>query len=242
VEHPAATPDDLLGGTVDATPPGLAGAGADGLSRRRILSLGSAGVALSAVLAACGSVNTGAGSAGAPATTTTTRVAASSHDITTLRTLSSIEALLVKVYQSAIDANLVKTQSISDAVKAMQGHHKQHLSLVQRATEHGGGTAFTDPNPVLLARLQTRLVSLRNEQDVVRLAYDVERLSSQTYQVAVSSMDNTSLYEQLMQIAGSEAGHVALLSVLASSPPTPVGTPDGAFGATDQAVGAGTGV
>ena len=206
-----------------------------GLSRRQLLTLGSATVVTSAVFGACASN----GASVATATSTTTTLPGSQMDVTILRTASSIEALAVAVYQKAIDSGLIKTQPLQTAAQLFQTQHSQHGDLFQRATIDAGGKPFTDPNPVLMQQLVApRLAALKVESDVIGLAYDLEKLAADTYQNDVGSFANKSLNATIMQVGGIEARHVAVLAP-AINKPVP---PDGAFQAAKTAVAAGTGV
>jgi ferritin-like protein len=207
-----------------------------GLSRRQLLTLGSATVLTSAVFGACAS---NGASVATTATSTTTTLPGSQMDVTILRTASSIEALAVAVYQKAIDSGLIKTQVLQTAAQLFQTQHSQHGDLFQRATTDAGGQPFTDPNPVLMQQLiAPRLAALKAESDVVGLAYDLESLAADTYQSNVGSFANKGLNATIMQVGGIEARHVAVLAP-AINKPVP---PDGAFQAARSAVAAGTGV
>lgn len=206
-----------------------------GLSRRKLLTFGSATVLASAVFGACA----GNGEKVVTAATTTTTIAGSQGDVTILRTAGSIEALAVSVYQKILDSGLVKTPTIQAAMQLFQTQHGQHGDLFARATTTAGGQPFNDPNPVLLQQLATpRLAALKTEADAIGLAYDLENGAADTYQGNVGSFANKTLNATMMQVGGIEARHVA---VLASAINKPVPT-DGAFQSVKSAVAPGTGV
>ena len=200
---------------------------------------GGAAVATSAVLAACKGATPPVSVT--PATTTTTLFHPSTSDATILRTASSIEALAVAVYAQAISSALVKTATTLDLIKLFQMQHSQHGDLFQRATRSAGGTAFTDPNPVLMAQVvQPRLAALMTEADVVKLAYDLEHLAAATYQSDIGTFSNHAFNTTTASVGATEARHVALLAVITAKSAT--GTPDGAFQLDPDAVKPGTGV
>jgi hypothetical protein len=148
-----------------------------GINRRRVLMFGGVAVATSAVVAACKGATPSASVV--PATTTSTAVVGTAKDVAIFRTASSIEALAVSVYATALKSGLVKTTTTSDLMKLFQSQHSQHGDLFQRSTRTAGGTAFTDPNPVLMQQVvQPRLAALKTEADVVNLAYDLEHLAT----------------------------------------------------------------
>src|SRR3954471_2209788 len=96
------------------------------MSRRQMLKMGSAGVAAAAVLAACG--DSGGGTATKAGDATTTTAARNEGDITTLRTVNSLEGVAVAAYQAVTDKS--KTLNLSTAVSGLisnlQKHHKDH--------------------------------------------------------------------------------------------------------------------
>jgi hypothetical protein len=210
-----------------------------GINRRQMLKFGGAGVAMTAVIAACKGATPSVSVT--PATTTSTALAGSAGDIAILRTASSIEALAVSVYATALKTGLVTTTTTSDLLKLFQSQHAQHGDLFQRSTRTVGGTAFTDPNPLLMQQLvQPRLAALKAEADVVALAYDLEHLASATYQADIGAFSNPKLNVSVASVGATEARHVALLAVISGKSAT--GTPDNAFQADQDAVKSGTGV
>jgi hypothetical protein len=210
-----------------------------GMHRRRFLYLGSAAVATSAVFSACRGATPPVSVV--PATTTTSLFHPSTADATILRTASSLEALAVSTYTKVLATGLVKTASTLDLVKLFQMQHSQHGDLFQRGTRNAGGTAFSDPNPVVMAQLvQPRLAALMTEADAVSLAYDLEHLLAASYQADIGTFENHAFNTTTASVGASEARHVALLAVIGGKSAT--GTPDGAFQVDTDAVKPATGV
>ena len=156
---------------------------------------------------------------GTEATTTTSTTLASKRDVTTLRTASSIEALLVEAYQKVLDAGLVTTPDLLDAIKLFQTQHKAHLVFFESATKRGGGKAFGDPNPALAASIAVQLAGLKSERDAIQLAYALERQAAATHQASVGQVDDVSLNEAIMSVGGVEVRHVAVLAPAVGQPP-----------------------
>ena len=213
-----------------------------GFSRRRILQIGGMGIMGAAVLAACGSDDSGTSSAttaGAGTTMApgTTAMAGASSDVVLLRTASSLEELAVAAYQTAIDSGLVTTPAVGDAAKLFQAQHREHSALFQAATKTAGGQPFTMPNPVVLQMLQPTIAALKDQAGVLKLAYDLETAAAQTYQSAVGLVSDAKLNVALMSVGGVEARHAAVLASVLMQPPAPK-----AFQTIEKAVAAGTGV
>jgi hypothetical protein len=199
--------------------------------RRRFFQVGGLAAA-AAGLAAC--IN-GKGS-GTAASTTTSTTLATKGDVTTLRTASSIEALLVQAYQKILDANLVTTPALLDTIKLFQTQHKAHLTFFESATKRGGGKAYGDPNPALAASISQQVAGLGSEREAIQLVYSLEKQAAATYQADIGSLDDPLLHEAVMSVGGAEARHVAVLAQSVGQPPVA-----GAFASTDGAVAAGTG-
>jgi hypothetical protein len=209
------------------------------LNRRQLLMFGGAGIAMTAVVAACKGATPPVSVT--PATTATTAAVGTANDVAILRTASSIEALAVSVYTTALKTGLVTTATTASLLKLFQGQHAQHGDLFQRSTRTAGGTPLADPNPVLMQQLvQPRLAALMTEADVVNLAYDLEHLAAATYQADIGTFNNVKFNTTVGSVGATEARHVALLAVISGKSAT--GTPDDAFQKDQDAAKAGTGV
>ena len=203
-----------------------------GLDRRRFLTLGGASVLASAVLAACGSSKKSSAASSAASTTTST-AAPTTNDINLLRTASSLEEAAAAGYQKIIDAKVVTSTAMSNAVSAFQTHHKQHSQLFQNATSAAGGKPFTTANPVVMDQLLTpRLAAVKTEADAVKLLYDLEHMLSASFQADVGLFNDVSFNRKVMSVGGIEAGHVAFFAPSVAKPTTP----DGAFQSIQGAV------
>lgn len=205
--------------------------GLDGLDRRRFIRLGGVTVATAAIVAACVGDDE---KKSADETGTRRR---SENDATILRTASSIEALAVEVYRTAIESDLVTTKTIAAAAKLFQSQHQEHGALFEAETENAAAEPFTDPNPVLLDQLRPTIDALDSETGVIQLAYDLEVVAANTYQANVGSFDDNKLNQALMSVGGVEARHAALLAASLGLPSVP-----SAFQVTDDALRPGTGI
>ncbi|MBI5090739.1 MAG: ferritin-like domain-containing protein [Actinobacteria bacterium] len=221
-----------------------------GLTRRSLFRVGGVTIAGAALLAACGGDDDDTASTAGSATTqpTTTMAPATSmapgttaapmsNDVVLLRTISSLENLAVAAYQIAIDSGLVTTAAVGDAAKLFQSHHIEHAQFFQSATKNAGGEPFTDPNPAVLAQLQPTIDGLQDEQGVLQLALDLERAAAASYQSGVGVVTDLSLNKALISVGGVEARHAAVLAGVLMMDAVPR-----AFGTTEGAVPAGTGV
>jgi len=214
-----------------------------GLNRRRFLRFGGLAVATSAVFAACGSTS---GSTSSPTTAapTTTGGTGSGNatDIVILRTATSLEALAVQTYQTAISSGLVTDSTVAAVAKDFMGQHQQHLQQFAAATTQAGGQAFTQPNPVVYSQvIQPALAKVKTQTDVLALAYTLESAAAQTYQSTVGVLSKPAYNTAVMSVGGVESRHVALLGLVLNSSQYPPYPAQG-FQTDTGAVKAGTGV
>jgi ferritin-like protein len=158
-------------------------------------------------------------------------------DIAIIRTLSSLEALAVLVYERALGSGLVATPTASDLAEVFRSHHQEHAALFRGVTEDFRGAPAREPNPAVLAQLQPEMDALRDEAGALRLAFDVETMLAETYQATIGTFGDTSFNVASMSVGGAEARHAAALAQLLQQPPVP-----NAFQGTQRAVPTGTGV
>jgi hypothetical protein len=201
------------------------------VTRRRFLQIGGT-LSMGAVLAACmggGSSKQSRDSSGGAGGRRT--------DATITRTFSSVEAVGVVVYTTALDSGLLTTPAVADLAKLFRSHHQEHAALFVGTTRDLGGAPFTDPNPIVMHQVQPVLDGLRDETTAMSLALDVETILADTYQATMGTFTDKSFNVAAMSVGGAEARHAAALAEAVGVPPVPQ-----AFEATDRAVAAGNGV
>jgi hypothetical protein len=203
----------------------------DVVSRRRFLQIGGT-LSMGAVLTACigngSSKQTRDSSGGA---------GGRRADATITRTFSSVEAVAVVVYTTALDSGLLTTPAVADLTKLFRSHHQEHAALFVGTTRDLGGAPFTDPNPVVMQQVQPVLDGMRDETTAVNLALDVETILADTYQATMGTFADKSFNVAAMSVGGAEARHAAALAQALGVPPVPQ-----AFETTARAVAAGNGV
>jgi hypothetical protein len=203
----------------------------DVVTRRRFLKIGGT-LSMGAVLAACiggGSTKRSPDSSGG--------AGGRKADATILRTLSSVEAVAVVVYTTALDAGLLTTPAVADLADVFRSHHREHASLFEGTTRDLGGAPFTGPNPIVMQQVQPALDGLRDEAGALNLAFDVESILADTYQSTMGTFADKSFNVAAMSVGGAEARHAAALAQALGMQPVPQ-----AFETTGRAVPAGNGV
>jgi hypothetical protein len=214
-----------------------------GFNRRRFLALSGLAAAGGTVLAACGGGKETSASGGGTQTTTvaatatTAASAASKTDQTIARTAASLENFAVAVYGTAITnaAALKISDPVAKAAVLFKGQHDDHAKAFNAAATQLGGQPYTDPNPAAAKAFQARIAALKTEQDVLRLAFDLEQIAAQTYQGVGMKLSTPMLRQTAMTVGGVEARHMAILAHFIT-PPTTV--PAAAFQPLDKAVDA----
>jgi hypothetical protein len=203
----------------------------DVVTRRRFLQIGGT-LSMGAVLAACigdGSSKSSRDSSGG--------AGGRRADATITRTFSSVEAVAVVVYTTALDSGVLTTPAVADVAKLFRAHHQEHAALFVGTTRDLGGAPFTDPNPIVMQQVQPVLDALRDETTAMNLALGVETILADTHQATMGTFADKSFNVAAMSVGGAEARHAAVLAQALGAPPVPQ-----AFETTDRAVPAGNGV
>lgn len=187
-------------------------------SRRDLLRLGTTGIALSAVLAACSSEDEPTPEPDDTAPTEEERSEPSAEpdvEVSLLNTALSLEVLIVDTYQVAFDYALVTSSEVIEVVTLFQQHHREHRDVLFAAVEDAGGDPFTTANPVVKAALvDPSLVSVTVEEDFITLARDLEQAAAQLHVHATSLLETPGLRSSAMAMAGVDARHATILDLL----------------------------
>jgi hypothetical protein len=194
--------------------------------RRAFLRVGGLTVAMSAVIAACGSSTEEIPVTGSPPTTPeegkSVLEPGQELDVTLLRTAQSIEVLAVDTYQAALDSGLLTTVVLADTVRLFQEQHREHAGLLAATTSDAGGTPYDQPNAYLDEQVVAPAVAaLASEDDVVALGVELENTAAQTYVFAAELLTTPVLRQGIMSIGGVEARHLAVLYTAQEQPPAP---------------------
>jgi len=226
----AAALDDL----VDSTDPASARLDKDeaaevdarrGASGRRV-TFGGGLLAAAGVVAALDAV------AASPA------FAATSPDVQILRTASSIEVLAVATYKTALTLPFIGGSAANPVVKAFamttMQQHQEHLSAFNAAVTRLGGTAQTNPDPVLAKVVQAAVPGLTGPGPVVALALELEQGAAETYVADTAALADSNARKLTASVMGVEAQHVSVLlavqALLAAGAPQLIALPPDAAG------------
>ena len=188
-------------------------------SRRELLRLGGATVAVSALIAACSS--DGDPAAPVPAAepeeeqSEDTPTEEADRDLRLLNTALSLEVLIVDTYQAAFDRALIGDGAVTDTVARFQQHHREHSAVLTAAIEAAGAEPFTTPNPVVrVALVDPAMAAIAAERDFLRLGRALEQAAAQLHVHLTTVLDTQELRSTTMSIAGVAARHARILSLL----------------------------
>ncbi len=191
-----------------------------GFNRRRFAKMAGATVAAGTLLAACGRDDEGASSPASETTATTAAAGAATGaaktDITVARTAASLEIFAVNVYDKAITnaSALGISKDVGAAATLFKDQHQQHADAFNAAARQLGGEPFQMANPTAAKAFESQIAALKNEQDVLKFAFDLEQIAAQTYQgVGVKMLSTPMLRQTAMSVGGVEARHAAILGM-----------------------------
>jgi hypothetical protein len=201
-----------------------------GVSRRRILAVGGFSVAMAAVVAACAADKPHAQVPQAGAAPTTTGLPEQViTDEVLLRTASSLEHTLVGAYAAVLALGTLPADA-AETVRLFSSHHTDHAAFFEKSTRDIGGSAFTDPNAALQAKIVDPALKAiadagNKPGDLLWFVYGLENVAAGTFQAFVPALHVPSLRGDVMSVGGIEARHAAIATKLIPTatvvPPAP---------------------
>lgn len=184
--------------------------------RRYFLSAGAATLLGVLVLPACtGDSRTPASRGPGVSVPSGAGAAVAAGDLALGRTMASLEALTVAVYDSALNAAKITTPTFVDAAKLFMDHHRQHLNAVEGVI--GVPRDSTQPNQVIRQKMIDPVISdpTLDEIKLLNLAFSLEDAAAQTYVFATTQLTKPDVRSTFMTIGSVEARHRALLGAVA---------------------------
>jgi hypothetical protein len=170
-------------------------------SRRAIL--GGAGKTLS--LAGVAMVLSG----GATSAFAGNKTEAAEQDIGILNAAIALEHEGIAAYQIAATSGLLQ-QAVVEIGETFQGHHKGHRDILVKAVRNLGGEPAEEKSLEEYAA-DLNASSLKNQEDVLRLALKLERGAANAYLGLIPSL-GADYHQVAAQMAGDEAFHAAILA------------------------------
>jgi hypothetical protein len=120
----------------------------------------------------------------------------------------SVELTAVAAYEAAAASGLVTTPAVLEAATMFAGHHQEHAAAFGAAS---GGAATGALNQKLLDALSPSLGAAQTENDVLKIAYDLENAAAATYLFALGALTSVPALQLTASILPVEAQHAVVL-------------------------------
>lgn len=201
-------------------------------SRRGFLQISGMTIAASAILVACGSdVSENVAQTGSvpPKEKNVKELEPGDElDVTLVLTASSIEALAIAAYDTAIEKDWLGDAALQSVASLFRDQHQDHLGLLSATAEDLGAQPYEEPNPYLVANvLEPEVAKLDGlggaelQRAALGIAYALENAAAQTYVKAAGLLTTPELRQAIMSIGGVEARHVAVILGATQQPEVP---------------------
>lgn len=120
----------------------------------------------------------------------------------------SVELTAVAAYTAAAGSGLITTKGVLDAATMFAGHHTEHGAAFGAAA---GAAATGKLNQALLDALSPGLGAAKTENDVLKIAYDLENAAAATYLFALGALESAVALQLTASILPVEAQHAVVL-------------------------------
>ncbi len=130
------------------------------------------------------------------------------QDISLLNAAIALEHEGIAAYQIAATSGLLEPAVIEIGV-TFQGHHKGHRDELEKAVRQLGGEPVVAKTDAEYGEA-LNAASLKNQEDVLRLALGLERGAANAYLGLIPSL-GADYHQVAAQMAGDEAFHAAIL-------------------------------
>tara|TARA_R110002033_G_scaffold7422_6_gene27275 strand:- start:142 stop:702 length:561 start_codon:yes stop_codon:yes gene_type:complete len=130
------------------------------------------------------------------------------QDVSLLNAAIALEHEGIAAYQIAATSGLLDP-AVVDIGVTFQGHHKGHRDELEKALRQLGGTPVAAKTEAEYAEA-LNVASLKNQEDVLRLALGLERGAANAYLGLIPSL-GVDFHQVAAQMAGDEAFHAAIL-------------------------------
>ncbi len=127
------------------------------------------------------------------------------QDVRILNTAIAAEHEAVAAYQLGAESGLLSA-GIMKVALAFQGHHKEHIEVLSSTVSKLGGQATHAKN-----KYDFPVSQLKQENDVLMFAAELERGAVSAYAGAIPLFDNRDLAKAAASILADEAMHWAVL-------------------------------
>lgn len=168
-------------------------------SRRAIIGGASKTLSVAAVAMLVGGCSKAATSKGGADT---------GQDVSLLNAAIALEHEGIAAYQIAATSGLLQPAVVEIGV-TFQGHHKGHRDELEKAVKQLGGEPVAAKTDAEYGE-GLNVASLKNQEDVLRLALGLERGAANAYLGLIPAL-GVDFHQIAAQMAGDEAFHAAIL-------------------------------
>lgn len=130
------------------------------------------------------------------------------QDVSLLNAAIALEHEGIAAYQIAATSGLLQPAVVQIGV-TFQGHHKGHRDELEKAVKQLGGEPVAPKSDAEYGEA-LNVSSLKNQEDVLRLALGLERGAANAYLGLIPSL-GVDFHQVAAQMAGDEAFHAAIL-------------------------------
>jgi rubrerythrin len=138
------------------------------------------------------------------------------QDVQLLNAALALEHEGIAAYQIAAESGLLSAEILKVGI-TFQSHHKTHRDDLAAAIRRLGGQAATSKS---IAEYAAALGAgaLKNQNDVLKLALQLERGAANAYLGIIPSLEATEFHLISARLAGDEAFHAAILGNALNEP------------------------
>ncbi len=139
-----------------------------------------------------------------------------SADVQMLQTATSIEIIAIATYTAALGLPFAGSlpKVVQTFATTTKQQHMDHMAAFTAAVKALGGTAQTNPDPVLLDVVNKAKPGLTGPVPLVELAITLEMGAAETYVAFVTTLSDKNARNTTASIMGVEAQHVAVLNAV----------------------------
>jgi hypothetical protein len=215
------------------------------VSRRGLLRTGGLGVSLAALVAACGSEESGEPGRVGIAPTPTPLPDAVVDDAVLLRTATSLEYSAIDVCEQMLEIGQLDGDAAA-MVERLIEDHRRHADDMAALTTEAGGEPYECPNQWVAERVLTPLVARITgdeaaaiepsddpARDALAMVYAFESMLAATYQQMVVQLSSPALRQEAVTLGSEEARHAAAVAILRDGAPAAYVSPTLSGGTVD---------
>ncbi|MCX7619803.1 MAG: ferritin-like domain-containing protein [Acidimicrobiales bacterium] len=133
----------------------------------------------------------------------------SQEDIALAQFAQSLELAAVAAYR-AIDESRILSAAVGETARLFRRHHQEHADALGKILTTAGAEPATQPNAALVTLVRTNLQNARDENEVLKVAYELEEGAASTYLLAIGRFESATIAEAGATILPVESQHAVV--------------------------------